>query len=83
MAKSHVVHLFFLHIGLFLLPLIFAQAPADVFGDFCRRYGHQTAIIDRKLYIDGGWLYANPISQNPVPTISKPMYQDCGSRESG
>lgn len=48
-----------------------AQAPADPLRDFCRRYGHQTAVIDRKLYIDGGWLYANPITQNPVPVISE------------
>ena len=46
------------------------QAPADPLINFCRRYGHQTAVIDRRLYIDGGWLYANPIPQNPVPTIS-------------
>lgn len=53
----------------------YAQAPQDPLKDFCRRYGHQTTIIDRKLYIDGGWLYANPIEQNPVPTIS--MQQLC------
>ncbi|KIW27898.1 uncharacterized protein PV07_07596 [Cladophialophora immunda] len=48
-----------------------AQAPADPLRNFCRRYGHQTAVIDRKLYIDGGWLYANPISQNPIPTMNE------------
>ena len=51
--------------------LALSQAPADPLKNFCRRYGQQTAIIDDKLYIDGGWLYANPISENPVPTISK------------
>ena len=24
--------------------------------DFCRRYGHQSTVIDDKLYIDGGWV---------------------------
>jgi hypothetical protein len=29
------------------------QNPRD---DFCRRYGHQTTVIDNKLYIDGGFV---------------------------
>jgi len=48
----------------------FAQAPQDPLRDLCRRYAHQTTIIDRKLYIDGGWLYTNPLTDNPIPTIS-------------
>jgi hypothetical protein len=55
--------------ALFALPTL-AQAPTDPLKDFCRRYGHQTAVIDRKLYIDGGWLYANPNQLNPIPTMS-------------
>lgn len=54
-----------------LTALSLAQAPHDPLKDFCRRYGHQTTIIDRRLYIDGGWVYANPIDQNPLPTISE------------
>jgi hypothetical protein len=54
---------------LFGVPTL-AQPPTDPLKDFCRRYGHQTAVIDRKLYIDGGWLYANPIQLNPIPTMS-------------
>ncbi|KAH7316561.1 hypothetical protein B0I35DRAFT_451549 [Stachybotrys elegans] len=30
-----------------------AQNPKD---NFCRRFAHQTAVIDDKLYIDGGWV---------------------------
>ncbi|KAH7203415.1 kelch repeat protein [Fusarium oxysporum] len=30
-----------------------AQNPRD---DFCRRFSHQTTVIDDKLYIDGGWM---------------------------
>ena len=51
-----------------------AQPPKDPLKGFCRRYGHQTAVIDRKLYIDGGWLYANPLPQNPIPTMSKAQF---------
>jgi hypothetical protein len=62
------------HSPLVLLTLLaiyaLAQAPPDPIRDFCRRYGHQTAVIDGRLYIDGGWVYANPIEQNPIPTIS-------------
>lgn len=49
---------------------VFAQAPKDPTQDVCRRFGHQTAVIDRKLYIDGGWVYASPLETNPEPTIS-------------
>ncbi|KAK5664257.1 hypothetical protein OQA88_475 [Cercophora sp. LCS_1] len=31
--------------------------------NFCRRFGHQTAVIDRKLYVDGGFVNYNPPSQ--------------------
>jgi hypothetical protein len=47
-----------------------AQALDDPLKNFCQRYGHQTAVIDRKMYIDGGWLYANQIARNPEPVIS-------------
>lgn len=47
-----------------------AQAPQDPLKDLCRRYGHQTTVIDRSLYIDGGWVYADPLEQNPIPTMS-------------
>lgn len=60
----------YLLLGLLTLVLVVAQKPQDILKNTCRRFGHQTAIIDRKLYIDGGWLYADPISQYPVPTIS-------------
>ena len=34
--------------------------------DFCRRFGHRTAVIDNRLYIDGGYINWNPLSQNPL-----------------
>jgi hypothetical protein len=70
MAGLHSLNILLLSI-LFASPSL-AQPPENPLKDFCRRYGHQTAVIDRKLYIDGGWLYANPIQLNPKPTMSKP-----------
>ncbi|KAI5928639.1 hypothetical protein F4810DRAFT_717191 [Camillea tinctor] len=45
--------------------------------DFCRRFGHQTALIDRKLYIDGGFINWNPLTSNPTNyTNTWLAYQD-------
>ncbi|KAK1750750.1 autophagy-related protein 3 [Echria macrotheca] len=41
-------------------------AQLDPVKNFCRRFGHQTAVIDRKLYIDGGFVNYNPLSQYPT-----------------
>jgi len=65
-----------LEICLSLVPLVFSQAPQDPIQDFCRRYGHQTSLINRKLYIDGGYVNANPISQNPVAVMSMTNHTD-------
>lgn len=43
----------------------------DPIQNFCRRFGHQTAVIDRKLYIDGGLINWNPIPQYPTNYSSK------------
>ncbi|KAF4339537.1 hypothetical protein FBEOM_6531 [Fusarium beomiforme] len=37
----------------------------DPAKDFCRRFGHQTAVVDRKLYIDGGLVNWKPLDTNP------------------
>jgi hypothetical protein len=42
----------------------------DPLNDFCRRFGHQTTVVDSKLYIDGGAVNWNPISQNPTNATS-------------
>jgi hypothetical protein len=42
------------------------SAQLDPVENFCRRFGHQTAVIDRKLYIDGGFINYNPLSQYPT-----------------
>jgi len=50
---------------LLLLPETCSAQP-DPVKSFCRRFGHQTAVIDRKLYIDGGFINYNPLSQYPT-----------------
>ncbi len=52
-----------------LVELLLAQK--DPLKDFCRRFGHQTAVIDEKLYIDGGQTDWNPIVQNDQNYTSK------------
>ncbi|KAI1490646.1 hypothetical protein F5X96DRAFT_678949 [Biscogniauxia mediterranea] len=45
--------------------------------NFCRRFGHQTAVIDRKLYIDGGFINWNPLPSDPTNyTNTWLAYQD-------
>ncbi|KAL1869078.1 hypothetical protein VTK73DRAFT_3386 [Phialemonium thermophilum] len=65
---------------IFLLLLIFPQGSLqdrDPIKDFCRRFGHQTAVIDRKLYIDGGLVNWNPISSYPANYSNRALlYQD-------
>ncbi|KAL2164453.1 hypothetical protein VTH06DRAFT_3669 [Thermothelomyces fergusii] len=43
-----------------------SSAEVDPVKHFCRRFGHQTALIDRKLYIDGGFMNYSPRSQYPA-----------------
>ncbi|KAK1827120.1 hypothetical protein QBC39DRAFT_267664 [Podospora conica] len=55
---------------LYLLSICLLAVPAvaqlDPVKNFCRRFGHQTAVLDGKLYIDGGLVNYNPISQYPA-----------------
>jgi hypothetical protein len=70
-ASSSIVRLTLLFV---LLDFVLSQAPRDPLRDFCRRFSHQTAVIDQRLYIDGGYVNANPLSQNPraVPSTETP-----------
>lgn len=44
----------------------------DPIEDFCRRHQHQTAVIDNKLYIDGGKVYyGNSVDNNSVAQQSR------------
>lgn len=63
-----------LHLPILILLSCLAKessAQLDPIKNFCRRFGHQTALIDRKLYIDGGFLNYNPLSQYPTNYTSK------------
>ncbi|KAJ4358023.1 uncharacterized protein N0V89_002602 [Didymosphaeria variabile] len=56
----------------------------DPIQDFCRRWGHQTAQVDNKLYIDGGQVAWNPISTNPQNyTNTWLLYSDLNSTTQG
>ncbi|ORY69535.1 uncharacterized protein BCR38DRAFT_332031 [Pseudomassariella vexata] len=43
-----------------------ATGEKDQVTNFCRRFGHSTALIDRKLYIDGGFINYDPLPSNPT-----------------
>jgi len=51
-------------LAILVLLIELSWAQKDPLNDFCRRFGHQTAVIDQKLYIDGGQVDWNPIAQN-------------------
>ncbi|KAK2012912.1 cell wall anchored protein [Colletotrichum eremochloae] len=64
-----------------LLGLSLLSAPTagqqDPVADFCRRFGHQTAVVDNKLFIDGGLINWNPLSSFPANyTNTWLSYQD-------
>ncbi|KAI6764916.1 unnamed protein product [Fusarium graminearum] len=45
---------------IFVLDFATAKNPRD---SFCRRFAHQTTVIDDKLYIDGGWVNFDDFQQ--------------------
>lgn len=59
--------MFSLRLCVFLLlpSCLFAQQK-DPLKDFCRIHGHQTTIVDRKLYIDGGLVNWAPLSEGSI-----------------
>ncbi|KAI8220050.1 Kelch repeat-containing protein [Colletotrichum sp. SAR 10_86] len=52
----------YLILALFLSGTSIAQN--DPVRDFCRRWGHQSAVVDRRLYIDGGLINYKPFSSS-------------------
>jgi hypothetical protein len=44
----------------------FSLQMKDPLKDFCRIFEHQTALVDRKLYIDGGLVNWAPLSANSL-----------------
>ena len=51
-----------------------AQDTRDPLEDFCRRFGHATAEVDRKLFINGGQFDSNPISELKYNRTSELKY---------
>ncbi|KAK4224471.1 hypothetical protein QBC38DRAFT_16208 [Podospora fimiseda] len=53
---------FLLPLFLFFLSLDLSVAQYDPIRDFCRRFGHQSAVVDNRLYIDGGLVNWKPFT---------------------
>lgn len=51
----------------------FALAQVDALKDFCRRWGHQTAVVDNRLYLDGGWVNWKPFTEDSVESPSESL----------
>lgn len=54
-----------------LLTVFHLTLAHDPLEDFCRLHSHRTAIVDRKLYIDGGFVNWSPLTSNPTNETSK------------
>ncbi|GKT48028.1 Kelch repeat-containing protein [Colletotrichum spaethianum] len=66
--------------SLFLAPTAAQQDPV---ANFCRRFGHQTAVVDDKLFIDGGLINWNPLASFPSNyTNTWLLYQDLSTTAS-
>lgn len=57
------------------------RAQADPLVDFCRRWSHQTTVVDNKLFIYGGFVtYGSQIEEDTQnSTNSHLLYSDLGS----
>lgn len=54
-----------------LLGVRFSLQQGDPVSNFCRRFGHQAATIDDRLYIDGGFINYNPLEEFPTNYTSR------------
>lgn len=54
-----------------VLLLVNCAIASDPRNNFCRRYAHQTTVIDDKLYIDGGWVNYNDFPKRQQDYASK------------
>jgi phage tail protein X len=62
---------------LIVLVLLVQRAQLiDPLKRFCRRFGHSTALIDQRLYIDGGLVNWSPISPNSLNHTSETNQRD-------
>ena len=49
------------------------HALNDPLNDFCRRFGHQTAIVDNHLFVDGGFINYKPFDSNSLNNSSETL----------
>ncbi|XPS94964.1 hypothetical protein M3J09_004261 [Ascochyta lentis] len=49
-----------------LLTRVGLSIAPNPLADFCRLHGHRTAVVDRKLYIDSGFINWAPITADPA-----------------
>jgi hypothetical protein len=50
----------------FLVFVTFSVAQRDPLKEFCRIHSHQTTVVDRKLYIDGGLVNWSPLTAESI-----------------
>ncbi|KAK0703926.1 hypothetical protein B0T26DRAFT_744582 [Lasiosphaeria miniovina] len=77
-SRPHSLQLLTLHL------LALSAAQYDPVKDFCRRFGHQSAVVDNKLYVDGGsvnWKPFTESSQNYTNTFF--LYSDLSGEMHG
>lgn len=61
-------------IALLLLSLVSSSnGDNDPIKNFCRLFGHSTAIVDREMFIDGGIVNWSPISTDSINYTSKAL----------
>jgi hypothetical protein len=66
--------MFSIYVGLLLLLVHVSIQQNDPKANFCRRFGHQSAVIDEKLYIDGGQVnFGDSIATSPANLTSKSL----------
>lgn len=71
LRKKTIIRTMFKLVAFLVLFVETSWAQKDPLHDFCRRFGHQTAVVDQKLFIDGGQVDWNPIAQNNQNYTSK------------
>jgi hypothetical protein len=72
MGNSRILSQLFLAL-IFVANTLAENLPgnADQLQDFCRRWGHRTAVVSNRLYIDGGFVNRNPLTDYPTNYTSK------------
>lgn len=66
----------FVHILALTLSLTsLSTQQKDPLKDFCRLFGHQTTVVDRNLYIDGGLVNWSPVTAGSTNYTSMTVFE--------